>query len=547
MDDTSKFRSWLRTITANECRSWLRKQNVDTVPIDEVDDMTEISADVLLEREEMQTAIMRAIESLSPKNRQVAESFYIEGSSYDEISSRLGISVNAVAARLHKSRLQLQLRLRYLLGGLVSWFPRTKFGRLWKEIYQMLRVALKSKLFPVSVVSLVVVIGVIIAFTSDKEERISSFTSVIEEQGEGVFSIGRGRPFSIVYSPDSRYLARATTSGIYIHDAKNLQDIKFVPVYHDGYDVKEDGQVFGVGGRLPVYSVDFSHDGKRIIFVTGKGIVSWTVDGKSDIKQFELNFRDINSQFPFPIAAVKVSPTGQITIGGDNGIIYLLDSIPPTNLREIQAHDGYIISLQFSKDGKQIASASEDRTAKIWNVQTQELIRTLPLLSNPVELDHVFVFNVDWTRMATAKFMRFKLWDAHTFEEIPLEDNRRSGQVRLTATPDGKQFVTSERNGFVEFWDFATGKYVKTLPVLKYEANWTPSVTFSPDGKTFAVVVPEYSIRVYDRNSLKPVRQMRSFVGYCAILATMANCLPSGEELLLFRRPASQASLFCNF
>ena len=542
LEDASNFRSWLRTITANECRSWLRRQNIDTVPINEVDDMTadEAGADVLLEREEMQAAIMRAIESLSPKNRQVIESFYIEGRSYDEISNRLGISINAVAARLHKSRRQLQLRLRYLLGGLVAWFPRTKFGRFWKEISQMLRVALKSKLFPISVVSLVVVIGVIIAFTSDKGERVSSFTSIIEEQGKSVFSIGRGRPFSIVYSPDGKYLASATTSGLYIHDAQTLRDIKFIPVYQDGYEVRENGQVLGVGERVPVFSADFSHDGTRIIFATGKGIVSWAIDGETDIKQFELNFRDINSQLPFPMAVVKVSPTGQIAVGGENGKIYLLDDIPPANRREIQAHDGCIFSLQFNYDGKQLSSACRDRTAKIWDVQTQDLIRSLQLPAKPYVEEVSLVFNSDWTRMATAKFMRVKLWDTSTSEgipeEIPLEDNRRmSGYVGLTVTPDGRQFVTAEQDGLVEFRDFATGKCVKTLAVLKYEANWTPSVTFAPDESTFAVIVPEYSIRVYDGNSLEPVRQMRSFVGYCANFSYDGKLLAIGGRTASFQ------------
>ena len=177
------------------------------------------------------------------------------------------------------------------------------------------------------------------------------------------------------------------------------------------------------------------------------------------------------------------------------------------------------------------------RTAKIWDVQTQKLVKSLPLLSNPHYVDPVFpVFNADWTRMATAEFMAFKLWDTETFEEIPLENNRWSGHVRLTVSPDGQQFVTVEGNGgLVEFWDFATGKDVKTLPVLKYEANWTPSVTFAPDGSTFAVIVPEYSIRVYDGNSLEPARQMRSFVGYCVNFSYDGKLLAIGGRTASFQ------------
>ena len=42
-----------------------------------------------------------------------------------------------------------------------------------------------------------------------------------------------------------------------------------------------------------------------------------------------------------------------------------------------QAHDDLVKSMVLMNDGVTMASASEDRTVKIWNISTGELVNTL--------------------------------------------------------------------------------------------------------------------------------------------------------------------------
>ena len=121
LEDTAKFKSWLAEITRNCARQWLRKQRGETVSLDEVSEemlQTEDSPDERLVQQEQRELIRRTMETLPQKDRDIARAFYLEGASYDELTSTHGLSYNAIALRLFRVKRQLSKRLRYLLTGI---------------------------------------------------------------------------------------------------------------------------------------------------------------------------------------------------------------------------------------------------------------------------------------------------------------------------------------------------------------------------------------------------------------------------------------------
>ena len=121
LEDATKFKSWLGEIAQNCGRNWLRKQRDDTVSIDEVSEQvlqTEDSSDEQLIRQEQRELIRRTMETLPQKDREIAQAFYLEGASYDELTSTHGLSYNAIAFRLSRAKRQLIKRLQYLLTGI---------------------------------------------------------------------------------------------------------------------------------------------------------------------------------------------------------------------------------------------------------------------------------------------------------------------------------------------------------------------------------------------------------------------------------------------
>ena len=121
LEDRAKFKSWLAEIARNRARNWLRKRQIDTVPIDDVSEQllqTQDSPDERLIRQEQRELIRRTMETLPQKDREIARAFYLEGASYNELTSTHRLSDKAISFRLLRARQQLSKRLQYLLTGI---------------------------------------------------------------------------------------------------------------------------------------------------------------------------------------------------------------------------------------------------------------------------------------------------------------------------------------------------------------------------------------------------------------------------------------------
>ena len=121
LEDTVKFKSWLAEIARNCARQWGRKRQINTISLDEVGEgvlQTQDSPDERLTRQEQRELIRRTMETLPQKDRDIARAFYLEGASYDELTSTHGLSDKAISFRLSRAKQQLSKRLRSLLTGM---------------------------------------------------------------------------------------------------------------------------------------------------------------------------------------------------------------------------------------------------------------------------------------------------------------------------------------------------------------------------------------------------------------------------------------------
>ena len=88
-------------------------------------------------------------------------------------------------------------------------------------------------------------------------------------------------------------------------------------------------------------------------------------------------------------SALCFSPTqNQLAIGTRSGIVYLYHLspnpvLPPILTATLRGHNRKVTSLRFSRDGKKLASGSEDGTVRVWPVNEENFERNGPIVLTP--------------------------------------------------------------------------------------------------------------------------------------------------------------------
>lgn len=153
-----RFGSWLDAIAQNQCRDWMRKNRVQTVPIEDVEENLlncEASPDQSSVEAEQRRIIAQAIDTLPQTERQLARAHYLEDASHDELVSRHGISYQSVSARLFRAKRKLVKRLRHLLGGVLVP-PTTALRKILSGGFTAMKIGTAPKI-TVGVIAIIVI------------------------------------------------------------------------------------------------------------------------------------------------------------------------------------------------------------------------------------------------------------------------------------------------------------------------------------------------------------------------------------------------------
>ncbi|KAH7923669.1 WD40 repeat-like protein [Leucogyrophana mollusca] len=165
-------------------------------------------------------------------------------------------------------------------------------------------------------------------------------------------------------------------------------------------------------------------------------------------------------------------------------------------LRPLEGHDGWITSVAFSPNGKQVASGSYDKTIRVWNVESGEMVLG-PLRGHFSRVNSV-AFSPDGTMVVSGSGDKtLYLWDATSGEPIfrPLEGH--TGEVRSVAfSPDGKHITSGSTDCTVRVWDAGSGQ--AALAPFVGHTNHVNTVAYSPDGRQIASGSYDRTIRIWD-------------------------------------------------
>ena len=151
--------------------------------------------------------------------------------------------------------------------------------------------------------------------------------------------------------------------------------------------------------------------------------------------------------------------------------------------REFTGHTSDVWAVAFSSDGKYLVTGSKDKTARLWDLATGQIIRVFS--GDTIEFGAV-AFSPDGKYLITAGGEQEENGQSHGPPMGCRQWSDAQGLLRAHRhrefrgfSPDGKYIVTAgSTDKTVRIWDVATGQTLHVLSGLD-----VIDVAFSPDGK----------------------------------------------------------------
>jgi WD40 repeat protein/serine/threonine protein kinase len=156
-------------------------------------------------------------------------------------------------------------------------------------------------------------------------------------------------------------------------------------------------------------------------------------------------------------------------------------------------------SVAFSPDDRTLASASNFvQAVSLWDVSTRHVRATVT--PHRTGVAHAVDFSPDGKLLATGSMYGVvKLWDAATGEERATLQPGEAGGMNWTwavaFSADGALLATADRQGLVRVWDVASGGLRATL---RGHTDSVEAVAFSPDGTTLATGGEDRLVKLWD-------------------------------------------------
>jgi WD40 repeat protein len=201
------------------------------------------------------------------------------------------------------------------------------------------------------------------------------------------------------------------------------------------------------------------------------------------------------------VNAVDFSANGKLIVtASDDKTARLWDARTGAPVGEPLPHPHYVALAKFSPDGRTLLIAGWDGGSRLWDAARRQPIGP-PLKQTDKARITAIAFSPNGNLVATGAYDgSVRLWNAST--GVPIgEAMQHRGFTCLALSPDSQTLVTAGLDGAARFWDTATAR-PKGAPV-EHKAPIL-CVAYHPDGKILVTGAIDFRARFWDTASNKP-------------------------------------------
>lgn len=196
----------------------------------------------------------------------------------------------------------------------------------------------------------------------------------------------------------------------------------------------------------------------------------------------------------------------------------------------ITGHTEPVRSLDIMPDGIRIISGSNDATIRLWNWIKAECIRSF--IGHAAVVRDVAINKKDENIISASQDGTIRLWDSgNGVCKWSASTEPKEGEIKkIVVTFEGTEVVSGSRNGFISMWDIKSGVCLRKFCIGRRFATFV----LSPVGKELITAYSDL-IQVWDINTLKLLEEV-GYIGFHPAKVTRIALMPDGKSIVSARK-----------
>ncbi|MEW6733195.1 MAG: protein kinase [Acidobacteriota bacterium] len=194
------------------------------------------------------------------------------------------------------------------------------------------------------------------------------------------------------------------------------------------------------------------------------------------------------------VSIARFSPNGkQVVTASDDNSVKVWDVASGHLQHSLTGHTFNIIKVDFSQDGNLILTASLDNTVRVWNAYTGEQLVSLNIDKGLIS---TATFSLDGHQLAILEDdNNIKVWDLLAAQPIAVIKAHTQPIKAISLSPDNKHIATASTDKTAIIWDKASSKAVFTLGPQSTDLT---VINYSSDGRRLVTATKDGSLRIWD-------------------------------------------------